>query len=172
MATIQHSHRSTGRRRRIGPIGTTARLIVGGLLLGSVVQGHLAGPFRPAAWALGLLGFPALLLRWQWLRARRTPTRLQATGPVANVLNVVLFLALYLTPAYAPVLSVTSDAALSSTARRCCWPRCADTPVARCWPSPTGCLAVTTRSAACSSGPLTMSSAAEPALGCRRATTR
>ena len=88
MATLQHSHRSTGRRRRIGPIGTTARLIVGGLLLGSVVQGHLAGPFRPAAWALGLLGFPALLLGWQWLRARRTPTRLQATGPVANVLNV------------------------------------------------------------------------------------
>jgi hypothetical protein len=72
----------------------------------------LAGPFRPTAWALGLLGFPALLLGWQWLRARRTPTRLQATGPVANVLNVVLFLALYLTPAYAPVLSVTSDAAL------------------------------------------------------------
>lgn len=49
MATIQHSHRSTDRRRRIGPIGTTARLILGGLLLGSVVQGHLAGPFRPAA---------------------------------------------------------------------------------------------------------------------------
>ena len=57
MATIQHSHRSTGRRRRIGPIGTTARLIVGGLLLGSVVQGHLAGPFRPAAWALGPIIF-------------------------------------------------------------------------------------------------------------------
>jgi hypothetical protein len=112
MATIQHSHQSTDRRRRIGPIGTTARLILGGLLLGSVVQGHLAGPFRPATWALGLVGFPALLLGWQWLGARRTPTRLQATGPVANVLNVVLFLALYLTPAYAPVLSVTSDAAL------------------------------------------------------------
>ena len=112
MATIQHSHQSTGRRRRIGPIGTTARIVVGILLLGSVIQGHLAGPFRPAAWTLGLLGFPALLLGWQWLRARRTPTRLQATGPVANVLNVVLFLVLYLTPAYAPVLSVTSDAAL------------------------------------------------------------
>ena len=66
-------HRSTGRRRRIGPIGTTARLIVGGLLLGSVIQGHLAGPFRPAAWTLGLLGFPALLLGWQWLRARAHP---------------------------------------------------------------------------------------------------
>ena len=31
---------------------------------------------------------------------------------MANVLNVVLFLALYLTPDYAPALAVTSDAAL------------------------------------------------------------
>jgi hypothetical protein len=81
MATLQHSHRSTGRRRRIGPIGTTARLIVGGLLLGSVVQGHLAGPFRPAAWALGLLGFPALLLGWQWLRADAPQPASRQPGP-------------------------------------------------------------------------------------------
>ena len=112
MPTIEHRHRPTGRPRRIGPIGTTARILVGTLLLGSVVQGHLAGPFRPASWALGLLGFPALLLCWQWLRARRTPTRLQATGPLANVVNLAVFLALYLTPAYAPALSITSDAAL------------------------------------------------------------
>ena len=45
-------------------------------------------------------------------RARRTPARLQATGPVANVVNVVVFLALYLTPEYAPALWFTSDAAL------------------------------------------------------------
>jgi hypothetical protein len=49
-------------RRRIGPIGTTAQIIVGVLLLGSVIQGHLAEPFRPASWTLGLLGSPALLL--------------------------------------------------------------------------------------------------------------
>jgi hypothetical protein len=56
--------------------------------------------------------FPALLLGWQWLRARCTPTRLQATGPIANLANVAVFLALYLTPDYAPALSATSDAAL------------------------------------------------------------
>jgi hypothetical protein len=112
MPTIGSNDRPTSRRRRIGPIGTTARIVVGILLLGSVIQGHLAGPFRPAAWALGLLGFPALLLGCQWLRARRSPTRLQATGPIANLANVAVFLALYLTPDYAPVLSITSDAAL------------------------------------------------------------
>ena len=29
------------------------------------------------------VGFPAVLVALQWLRARRTPTRLEATGPVA-----------------------------------------------------------------------------------------
>ena len=80
--------------------------------MGSVIRGHVSGPFRPAAWALGLLGFPALLLGWQWLRTRRTPTRLQATGPVANLANITVFLALYLTPDHAPALTVTSDATL------------------------------------------------------------
>ena len=55
---------------------------------------------------------PTVLLGWQWLRARRTPTRLQATGPVANLANLGVFLALYLTPDYAPALAVTGDAAL------------------------------------------------------------
>jgi hypothetical protein len=50
------------------------------------------------------------------------PHRLQATGLVANVANIAVFLALYLTPGYAPALAVTSDAASSSTAPRCCWP--------------------------------------------------
>ncbi len=68
MPTVGSNDRPTSRLRRIGPIGTTARIVVGILLLGSVIQGHLAGPFHPAAWALGLLGFPALLLGWQWLR--------------------------------------------------------------------------------------------------------
>jgi hypothetical protein len=94
-----------GRRRGIGPGGTAARIIVGGLLLGSVTWGHLTRGFHPSAWILGLVGFPALLLAVQWLRARRTPTPMRATGPVAHALNLAVFLALYLA-------EPTSDAAL------------------------------------------------------------
>ncbi len=93
------------RQRKIGPVGTTARVIVGALLLGSVAQGHLTRGFHPSAWALGLLGFPAVVLALQWLRARRTPAPLEATGPVGHALNLAVFLALYL-------LEPTSDAAL------------------------------------------------------------
>lgn len=99
-------------RRKIGRVGTTARLLVGLVLLGSVVDGELVGPFRPAAWLLGLVGMPAMLLGWQWWRAHRGRPRLVATGPVGHALNVAVFLALYLTPWYAPSLRFTSDAAL------------------------------------------------------------
>ncbi len=105
MAVTQIDHQATGRRRDIGPLGTTARVLVGGLLLGSVTWGHLTRGFHPSAWLLGLVGFPALLLAGQWLRARRTRTPLRATGPVAHALNLAVFLALYL-------LEATSDAAL------------------------------------------------------------
>ena len=99
-------------RREIGPIGTVARVVVGVGMLGSVVYGHVEGPFRPASWVLGLVGLPAVLLGWQWWRARRSPSRFEATGPFAQVLNIAVFAALYFTPDYAPALSATSDAAL------------------------------------------------------------
>ena len=95
----------TNRRRRIGPLGTTARVVVGGLLLASVTWGHLTRGFHLSSWLLGLVGFPALVLAGQWLRARRTPTPLRATGPMAHALNLAVFLVLYL-------LEPTSDAAL------------------------------------------------------------
>ena len=94
--------------RAIGPLGTTARILLGGYMVGSVIE---AG-FDPLEWVLGLLAFPAVLLAWQWLRARRTPRRLVAIGPVGHVLAIAAFLALWLTPDYASGLSVTSDAAL------------------------------------------------------------
>jgi hypothetical protein len=94
-----------GGRRRIGPLGTTARVVVGGLLVGSVTWGHLTRGFHPSAWLLGLVGFPALLVAGQWLRARHTLTPLRATGPLAHALNLAVILVLYL---WEP----TSDAAL------------------------------------------------------------
>jgi hypothetical protein len=93
-------------------MGTGAQVLVGVALLGSVLQGQLDGPFRPASWLLGLLAFPAVLLAWQWWRVRRRRPRLVATGPLGHGLNIAVFLALYLTPWYAPFLGFTSDAAL------------------------------------------------------------
>jgi len=98
--------------RRIGVVGTVVRLVVGGLLVGSVLYGHWSGGFHVAPWLLGLVGFPAVLLGWQWWRSRRRPGRLEATGPVGHAVNLAVVLALYLTFWYAPALSVTSDAAL------------------------------------------------------------
>ncbi len=110
--SIDLVNRPASRPRLIGPAGTVARLAVAFVLLGSVLHGHVAGAFRPAPWILGLIGFFILLLGWQAWRSRRTAARIQATGPIAHVGNLVVFFALYLTPDYAPPLFVTSDAAL------------------------------------------------------------
>jgi hypothetical protein len=105
VTVTQHSNQTIERRRGIGPVGTAARLLVGALLLGSVVQGHLARGPHLSSWALGLVGFPSLVLALQWLRTRRTPTPLEATGPVSHALNLAVFFTLYL-------MEATSDAAL------------------------------------------------------------
>jgi len=98
--------------RAIGTIGTAARTILGSVLLASVAWGELrAGP--RIGLVVGLLGFPALLLAWQWLRSRRASTRLRATGPVATAVNCAVGLAVYLTGWYVPVLWFTSDALLA-----------------------------------------------------------
>ena len=97
--------------RAIGVAGTAARAIVGTLLLAAVVAGHWAD-FSIAPWILGLVALPAALIVWQRSRSARGAPPLRATGPVGHLLNTAVFLALYLTPWYAPALSATSDAAL------------------------------------------------------------
>jgi hypothetical protein len=108
------------RRRQIGGIGTAARVVLGlaFLLLGvtggrvSVMHGQVGIAFEPISVAVGLVGFTAVVLAWQWLRARVAPTRLEATGPGSTALNILILAALLLTPWYAPPLSFTSVAAL------------------------------------------------------------
>ncbi len=107
--------RGTGRRRDmrpIGVIGTVARSIVGLVLVGSVVYGQLSSHFTPAAWALGLIGFPALALAWHGWRIRRNPAPFHDASPLSFLLSIALPLALYLTWWYAPAFSITSDATL------------------------------------------------------------
>jgi len=108
------------RRRHIGPIGTIARVVVGLLLLGYglvggtvvISHGQLRTGFEPLGLLLGVIAFPAVLLAWQWVRARSTTTRFEATGPVGTAINMAVFLALVLTPWYLPAFAFTSDAAL------------------------------------------------------------
>jgi small multidrug resistance pump len=103
--------------RDIRPIGTVARLGIGLWLAGSVVYGQLVTHLVPAthsfaSWALGLIGFPAVVLGWHWWRIRRHPARFQDASPLSFVLSVALPLALYFTWWYAPAFSATSDAVL------------------------------------------------------------
>jgi hypothetical protein len=105
---------ATRPRREIGPIGTAARLLVGLLLVGLIVYGQLAtsGHLTPITWALGLLGFPTIVLAWHAWRIRRNPAPFSDASPLSFVLSLVLPLAFYLTGWYAPVLWFSSDATL------------------------------------------------------------
>lgn len=106
--------------RQIGIIGTVARVLIGFLMLlygltgGRIeaMHGNFQTGFDPLSVAIGVVAFPAVLLGWQWLRARTAKTRYEATGPLATTINIAVFIALVLTPLYSPQLSFTSNAAL------------------------------------------------------------
>lgn len=113
MAIRQQAGPATG--RGIGRWGTLARLVLGGYMVGSVVHGAITGEqgFQAAAWFVGLVGFPVVLLGWQAWRARRHSARLVAlTGPIGHAATVVVFLLLYGTTWYAEPIDLFSDAAL------------------------------------------------------------
>ena len=109
-----------GRGRQIGTIGTVARVLIGflmvlyGLTGGriEVMHSNVQTGFDPLSVGIGVVAFPAFLLAWQWIRARTAKTRYEATGPLATSINIAVFIALVLTPLYAPPLSFTSNAAL------------------------------------------------------------
>ena len=106
-------NQATRPHRDIGPIGTVARVILGSILFGSVFYGHIIkGPFMPLPWVIGLIIFPAIFITWQYLRARRNPAKLEANGPIATIINVVIFFAFYFTYIYAPSIDFMSDAVL------------------------------------------------------------
>ena len=68
--------------------------------------------FDPISVGVAVVAFPAILLAWQWIRARTDKTRYEQTGPLATTINIAVFIALVLTPLYAPPLALTSNAAL------------------------------------------------------------
>jgi hypothetical protein len=56
MTAAQIDTHPSGRQRSIGPLGTTARVLLGGLLLASVTWGHLTRGFHLSAWLCRLRG--------------------------------------------------------------------------------------------------------------------
>ena len=89
------------RRRRIGPIGTCARVVIGMILLvlGAAggrleivfIGGQFHAGFSPAGLILGIVVLPAVVVALQWLRLRRNSSRLEATGPIATSVNILAF---------------------------------------------------------------------------------
>jgi hypothetical protein len=113
MAVTDVSESVPGRRRRIGALGTGARIFVGVVLLGSVLGGELrAGGLVIPSLVLGLVGFPSVVLASQWLRARRDPSRFQATGPLGMTLNMGIVAVLFFGPWYVRPVWFVSDAVL------------------------------------------------------------
>lgn len=115
MTAVETERRTTrqGKRSRaIGAWGTSARVLGGGLAVGSVADGHfIEGPFKWPPWIVGLVAFPAVVAMLQSWWARRHPgSQLSMTGPLGYLATTVPFPIFYLTPWYAPSLSFTSDA--------------------------------------------------------------
>ena len=100
------------RSRAIGPAGTAARILLGGYMLGSVIEAEIADGFTPLLWVVGVIAFPGVLLAAQWAWARRGGRRLHATGPIAHLVTVGAFMALTLFPEYNRVIDSTGDAAV------------------------------------------------------------
>ena len=88
-------------RRAIGSFGTIARLILGIFLI-------LVPVWGPAWWggeglqlheaALGLVGFPAAVLLFQWIRMQFSTERLDATGPLGFFVNLGIAIVLFSIP--------------------------------------------------------------------------
>ncbi len=114
-STLRSSARTPSRFRAgpgIGRGGTLARAVVGSALLADVIVAHATGGWPLGSWVLALVVFPGAVLAWQARRARTGAPRLVATGPVAHVANLGVFLALYLGGEPVPALEPASDAAL------------------------------------------------------------
>src|SRR5260370_4702285 len=74
------------------------------------LQGHWQPSLDAAARAIGLLGFPAVLITWQRMRLRRDQTRLEATGRLATAVNIIGF-ALLIAISFVPAISYVGYAA-------------------------------------------------------------
>jgi len=88
----------TGRRRRIGPIGTTTRLIAAAALLYLALFDGSSWGLRWYDAALGLVVFPGLMLALALVARRRGPGPIRFTGAAGTMLNCAVIVALLANP--------------------------------------------------------------------------
>jgi hypothetical protein len=100
------------RSRAIGPAGTAARILLGGYMVGSVIEAEITHGFTPLLSALGVVVYPGVLLAAQWAWARHGGRQLHATGPIPHLITLGAFMALTLIPEYNRAIDVTGDAAV------------------------------------------------------------
>ncbi len=137
--------------RQIGRLGTAARIALGGVLLAvPFVVGDAPGWLDAA---LGILALPAAVLSFLWLRARRKPQRLAATGFGGYTINFGIGAVLLAVPFTREAAFFFYGASMLLAAMQ----------AASSSPSQTGCCGARTRSGARSSARSTPSSAKEPA---------
>lgn len=94
--------------RAIGTIGTVSRVGLGLLFLSPV----FFGGFRLWELIVGAVVVPLAILVIQRVRLILTTEPIRATGLLGFVINFAVFLALYLTPLYAPRIAFTSNLVL------------------------------------------------------------
>jgi hypothetical protein len=119
MKAAGETDRSSKDQRQIGPIGTALRAILGFVFLfglgipGGVttIHGRYEYRFDLSSVILGAVVFPAAVLAWYWWSVRRRATPLRATGTVATTINLLVLLALFLVPFYAPRIYFISTGA-------------------------------------------------------------
>ena len=100
------------RSRAIGPAGTAARVLLGGYMVGSVIEAEITDGFTPLLWVVGVIAFPGVLLAAHWAWARRGGRQLHATGPIPHLITLGAFMALTFIPEYNQAIDVTGDAAV------------------------------------------------------------
>jgi hypothetical protein len=96
------------KNRNIGTLGTIARVFVGLLFLSPLFFGR----FQWFEIFLGLIVVPGIIVALQRMHASKKLEPLRATGVWGFIINLMIFLAFYLTPLYFPPLSFTSDVVL------------------------------------------------------------
>jgi hypothetical protein len=89
-------------QRRIGPVGTVSRVVVGlGLLVLALIQqsrGSLTWGIQLHEALLGLVLFPALMVAVVLAARRSSPGPIRFTGPEGLLLNCAVLTALFVTP--------------------------------------------------------------------------